>query len=151
MRSLIAMSLVGLVLLSACAADDAEPEAAPSATPSVETVEYVESDACREGATPVVEALELADQDEDVRDVAGRLAAIEEMGASATAQCSSELAAEIRTATTGVTCRLDVMAVEVGIMDAVSPRCLGKTAVEHGADALLARIAARKLLDAEVS
>lgn len=94
---LLAMSLAGC--------SDAEPEADSEAlatptsaasgrslSPSSAAPAYAETAACRAGATEVLDILTLAVDDEDVRDVAGRLVTIEKLMPDAVARCTAEVA-----------------------------------------------------------
>ena len=110
MTTRLALTVIGALLaLTGCGGT--EPDAGkPQPSDATPTVSYVESDTCREDARPVIELLELTMNDEDVQDAATRLAAIEEMGATPTAACTSAVTGPVRDAVKGFGCAIDIAA-----------------------------------------
>jgi hypothetical protein len=105
------LALSGLIL-TGCGGGEpktapASPAASSGAAAPVEQV-FVESETCRTDALAVTNALSLALQAEDVRDVASRLAEVEELGATPLAQCSSAVTDPIGTANDQIGCAIDM-------------------------------------------
>lgn len=122
---LFALLLAVGLAASACGGSDPKTSSArstPTSAPaSTSTVTYVESAQCREGARQVIDLLDRAMRDEDIRDAAARLDAVDGMGTMPTAECSGELLGLLREAAKRLECRLDLAMVEADFVASPHP------------------------------
>lgn len=109
--------------------DGAMAAESPTPTPTPTELTYVETDACRSGAGPVLDIIAMALTDEDVREVAGRLDTLDSMLPEALAQCTGATARPAREAIDSLDAAL------AAAMDGVAPGQELATAAERLEDA----------------